>query len=430
MSAYRQGKRIAVCMDGTWQRLNTDAPTNIAKIARSVQHEGADGAKQIVIYTPGVGAANDLQQGASGALAGGLFGSGLEKDILDTYTRLCLNYQWGDDLYIFGYSRGAFSARSLAGMIRRCGIVRRRYVHKAAEAFRLYRAGANLDPDDPLYVNFRTAWGKSLMGEKHPGEYPQVPVAYMGIFDTVGQRGLPSGLGPLSDRINQKYGFHSTKLGSTVAAARHAVAIDEARFAFPPTLWDNIDELNAPYRLTTEPHELPYQQRWFPGTHGDIGGGGGDASAASLADFTLAWVVDGAEAMGLAFDRTPGSPLREALARLDAASPDQRPRGFDKLSPFSWPVRRRRIIDGLKRKETVDRGGTVERIHLSTALRVGALEASGKRYRPSNLRPFLPALRELAAVVPLMETLSAAMRPLGKAAKTPAPSQSPPPEKP
>ncbi|NDC59307.1 MAG: DUF2235 domain-containing protein, partial [Alphaproteobacteria bacterium] len=121
-------KRIAVCMDGTWSRLNQQSPTNIAKLARSVDHESADGAKQIVVYTPGVGAADDLKASASGALAGGLFGDGLEQDIVQTYVRLSLNYQAGDEIYIFGYSRGAFSARSLGAMIRRCGVLRRRHV--------------------------------------------------------------------------------------------------------------------------------------------------------------------------------------------------------------------------------------------------------------------------------------------------------------
>jgi uncharacterized protein (DUF2235 family) len=397
------GKRIAVCMDGTWQRLRTDTPTNIARIARSVQHEGADGLKQIVIYTPGVGAANDLAQNASGALAGGLFGAGLEQDVLDTYTRIALNYQWGDDLYIFGYSRGAFSARSLAGMIRRCGIVRRRYVHKAAEAFQLYRAGAKMDPDAAVYVNFRNSWGKSLFGAKHVGGAPDVPIQYMGIFDTVGQRGLPSGLGPLTEGFNKKYAFHSLSLGASVAAARHALAIDEARFAFPPTLWDNLDAMNAPYRLHTAPHDLPYQQRWFPGSHGDIGGGGEDAR---LADFPLAWIVEGAEAAGLAFDRTPGSPLGDALVRLDPSAPDVRARGLRALAPGEWPLRRRKILQGLKRRQTVDRGGAIEHIHLATALRIAALERLGKPYKPPNLKPFLPALRELGAVLPLLQALA------------------------
>jgi uncharacterized protein (DUF2235 family) len=401
-AVVRSNKRIAVCLDGTWQRLRTETPTNIAKIARSVHHEGSDGVKQIVIYTAGVGAANDLQQDASGAIAGGAFGAGLERDILDTYTRLALNYQWGDDLYIFGYSRGAFSARSLAGLIRRCGIVRRRYVHKAAEAFQLYRDGVDLGPDDAAYVNFRNTWGKSLMGDVHPDGYPGTPIRYMGIFDTVGQRGLPSGLGPLTEWINSKYAFHNLELGASVASARHALAIDEARFAFPPTFWTNLEELNSRYRMTVEPHELPYQQRWFPGTHGDIGGGDGDPK---LADFPLVWVVQGAQEAGLAIEDTIGSPYGDVLARLDPVAPDVGPKGLKRLSIANWPLRRRQIMPGLKRREVVDRGGAVETIHLATALRVKGLEAIGKRYRPPNLRPFLPSLRELGAVLPLIETL-------------------------
>lgn len=399
MAQSRINKRIAVCLDGTWQRLGTDTPTNIAKIARSVQHEGDDGVKQIVIYTPGVGAANDLQAAASNQLAGGLFGIGLEQDILDTYTRIALNYQWGDELYIFGYSRGAFSARSLAGMIRRCGIVRRRYADRAREAFELYREG--LEPDDPTYLGFRNAYGKSLFGERHPGDAPNVPIRYMGIFDTVGQRGLPTGLGPLSNLFNRRYAFHNLTLGSSVYAARHALAIDETRFAFPPTPWTNLEELNAPFRMTTPPHDLPFQQRWFPGNHGDIGG-----AESPLGAYALAWIVEGAEAAGLAFDRSQGSPFTDALATLDPIAPVSNARGLAALSPLNWPTGRRRIRPGLRRNQTVDRGETIETIHLSAALRVQAMEAADKRYAPPNLRPFLPSLRELSAALPLARLLA------------------------
>lgn len=396
-------KRIAVCIDGTWQRLRTETPTNIARIARSVDHEGKDGVKQIVIYTPGVGAANDLDSQPLNKLAGGMFGSGLERDILDTYTRICLNYQWGDDLFIFGFSRGAFSARSLAGLIRRCGLVRRRYVDMAGEAFRLYRQG--LPPDDPVYQTFRNRWGKSLRGDKHSGGVtPDIPISYLGIFDTVGQRGLPSGLGPLTEGFNARFAFHSQSLGTSVAAARHAVAIDEARFAFPPTLWDNLEEMNGPFRLKTEPHELPYQQRWFPGGHGDIGGGGGPTP---LAAFPLNWIVEGAEAMGLSFDRTPGSPLADALIDLNPLAADTVRRGWQALAPGDWPIRLRTIIPGLRRRQTVDRGAAIEHIHMATAMRLLGLEEAGKRYRPRNLTPFLPALRELGALLPLMQGLRA-----------------------
>lgn len=376
-------KRIAICMDGTWSRLRMPHPTNIAKLARSVEHEGADGAKQIVIYAAGVGAASELEASAAGALAGGLFGAGLERDILDTYVRLCLNYQWGDEIYIFGYSRGAFSARSLAGLIRRCGVVRRRHVDRAPEAFQLYRNGKGRDADDPVYVAFREAYGKSL---KHgAGPMPPWTIRYIGVFDTVGQRGVPSGLGPLTSWINRKFEFHSTTLSPLTLSARHAVAIDEARFAFPPTLWSNLDELNAPHvEAGVSVHDLPYQQRWFPGSHGDIGGG---AEGAALANFPLAWIAEGAARLGLGFDRTPGGPLGDALAdsALDPAAPFVARPGF--LKP-------RTILKLPKKTKQFGLAETLAHIHPVTALRVAK---SNGAYKARPLKPFKAALEDVAA---------------------------------
>lgn len=392
------GKRIAVCMDGTWQRLRSNTPTNIAKIARSIEHESADGAKQIVVYTAGVGAANDLSREAEGALAGGLFGKGLEEDILNTYIRICLNYQWGDQLYIFGYSRGAFSARSLAGLIRRCGIVRRRFVHRAPEAFDLYRLRRNrndvLNPDDPIFQRFRAETNKRPHEMGKDDLPPPIPIAYVGLFDTVGQRGLPSGLGFLTDLVNRRFEFHSLELGAFVQSARHAVAIDEHRFAFPPTLWTNIDELNAPHAGEgVSPFDLPYQQRWFPGAHGDIGGG--DAKA-RLADIPLAWVVEGAERQGLAFDRSEGSPLG------DAAHPDR----WDYAAPFSVRpslirLRTRRLLNRRLGKELTPELGAAL-LHVATPRRLLA----DRRYRAPALRPFKRTFRQLQAAVAMAELLS------------------------
>ena len=378
-------KRIAICIDGTWSRLNQKSPTNIAKIARSVEHESKDGAKQIVVYTPGVGAADDLQASASGALAGGLFGEGLERDIVQTYVRLSLNYQAGDEIFIFGYSRGAFSARSLAAMIRRCGVLRRRHVDQASAAFALYRSGK--PADHPDCAAFRNQFGKSARGgpDGH-GHKADVDVAYIGLFDTVGQRGLPSGLGPLTDWMNKRYEFHDVTLGAHVRSARHACAIDEARFAFPPTLWSNIDDLNAPFRARgLAPLDLPYQQRWFPGTHGDIGGG---AEGAKLANFALQWIVEGAERAGLAFDRSEGSPFAAATS----------PEELDPLAKLVAPngpsgVRPRTIVKLDKGQRDVPPEVAAVVLHEVTAIR--AVLAKSPPYRPRALKRFRDALKSI-----------------------------------
>ena len=145
-------KRFVICFDGTWQTVRQKFPTNIAIIARSVAHTHtlADGTKipQIVLYNQGVGANIDAlgQDGFMDSftewlnrILGGVFGQGLEDSIVDTYLRLAFNYEAGDEIYIFGFSRGAFCARSFAGLLGSAGIVSRRHAERAWDAFRLYR---------------------------------------------------------------------------------------------------------------------------------------------------------------------------------------------------------------------------------------------------------------------------------------------------
>lgn len=384
-----KGKHIAVCMDGTWQRLRTDYPTNIAKIARSVDHEDDAGAKQIVVYAQGVGASSELTQHAKGALAGGLFGKGLEEDVLNTYVRICLNYQWGDRLYLFGYSRGAFSARSLGGLIRRCGIVRRRFVHRAPEAFELYRKRFD-SPDDPELLRFRAETNKRPEDMGADITPPPIPIEYVGLFDTVGQRGLPSGLGPLTDIFNKKFEFHDLALSQYVRSARHAVAIDERRFAFPPTLWSNLGDLNRPaLESGTDYFDLPYQQRWFPGTHGDIGGGDKNAH---LADFTLAWIVEGALRAGLKIDTTDGTPLGRAV-RADLLDP---------TAPFSIKssgIRTRRFPKKSKHLGPVDAARFLHPVTTDRALILGP------KYHSETLRSFERHFKHLRTALALTNLL-------------------------
>ena len=108
-------------------------------------------------------------------------------------------------------------------------------------------------------------------------------IGYLGIWDTVGALGVPGHL-RLAPLLNRGLGFHDTALSPLVAAARHAVAIDERRRSFPPTLWDNLDALNAAAGAEV------YAQRWFPGDHGSVGGGG---AVTALSDDALAWVAGG-----------------------------------------------------------------------------------------------------------------------------------------
>lgn len=398
-------KRIAICMDGTWQQLRQDRKTNIGIIARSIaQHDAAASMPQIVIYTQGVGSTVGAMKKAGqsrigavaaalGSFAGGVFGEGLEDSILDTYLRLAFNYEPGDEIYIFGFSRGAFSARSLAALIGRCGIVSRRYAEKAIEAFDIYRT-PGLAWDDPICRDFRIKYGKRITdkdGVRRQADF-RPPVAYLGIFDTVGQRGLPSALGWLSEKANERFSFHDLALGTHVLAARHALAIDERRAAFPPTLWTNLDKMNELAREMNRGPEPLYQQRWFSGWHGDIGGG----ARSTLSVFPLAWIVEGAANAGLAWDRSETSPLTEEILKsgLNPSAPESAP--TNALDPINWGSRWRPIAPDLAADgKEADLVQTQALLAESVALRAVSPYLP-KPYMPPTLQPFAAALRQIA----------------------------------
>lgn len=409
------GKRIAICMDGTWQQLRQENLTNIGAIARSVAHtDPQNGAQQIVIYTQGVGSTIRALQGKGeggltalatslASFAGGVFGDGLENSILDTYLRLAFNYEPDDEIYIFGFSRGAFSARSLAALIGKCGIVSRRFAEKATDAFDLYR-DRSVGPYDTAAREFREAFGKRVRdteGQRRQANF-RPPISYLGIFDTVGQRGLPSMLGPLSEAANRRFSFHDLDLGDHVRSARHALAIDERRAAFPPTLWTNIDALNANARALNNPQSEPFQQRWFVGAHGDIGGGVGS----SLSSFPLEWVVEGAEVQGLKFDRSAESPLSRQLApeQMTPLADISMPRGIGSLKPINLVTTWRQIGDA-DVKSPADPDATRALMHLSVAARTVA--PLKKPYRPKPLAPYRDSLATLAAPAALAAELVA-----------------------
>lgn len=298
-------KRIVICCDGTWKRLDERFPTNVVRIAQAVLPQGPDGVEQVVFHLDGVGAGRGtgrLARGLDRAL-GGAFGQGLMATVEAAYRFLIFNHAPGDAIFLFGFSRGAYTARSLAGLIRNCGILARDQAVAIPQALALYQARTpDSHPDSPAACAFRArhaqpawtsaadaTWRRDVLG----GEGTALDLRYLGVWDTVGALGLPRYL-RLADLVNRPLRFHDTQLSRGVAAARHAVAIDERRRSFPPTLWDNIDALNA-----ASGEGQPYQQHWFPGDHGSVGGGG---EVTKLSNGALAWVAEGAVQAGLGLD--------------------------------------------------------------------------------------------------------------------------------
>lgn len=412
-------KRIVICMDGTWQTLSQTKLTNIGILARSVSHteERAEGGPvhQNVIYSHGVGSSIGALEKlgffggfVSGAnrMLGGAFGEGLEDIIVETYLRLAFNYEDGDEIYIFGFSRGAFAARRLAGFINVAGIVSRRHAERAREGFRLYyrapRDDASQEAKDAHAEEariFRATYGKGTRladGKRSAVDAPP-PIAYLGIFDTVAQRGAGEVASSFfSSKDKDRFKFKNYRIAGNVKAARHALAIDECRVGFPVTPWDGVEESNA------AAGRQAYAQRWFTGFHGDIGGGGRD----ELSAWPLKWIAEGAAEAGLRFYGTLGedtSPLADAIA---LASLEARPSGVPLgriFQPMNWPFRPRRIwpADRLRQKQRP----SLDDLHaLFDDGVIQRASAKKSRYRPGSLRPFKKAFREFGALPPPGET--------------------------
>ena len=383
-------KRLVVCLDGTWQNIVQNAPTNIAHIAQSVApfETLANGelVHQMTYYSRGVGA--PAETGAQtwwNKLTGGGFGEGLEENVLSAYIFLSLNYEpdSADEIYIFGFSRGAYTARSLAGMIGKMGLLKRQQVANAGDVFKAYR---HQEADVPAVFL--------------PMLHARVSVKYLGIFDTVGMRGIPSRGGIDVFGHNKKYRFHDLRLRPHVLSARHACAIDERRNTLPVTPWTNLKFLNEAVAAKEpfEPNKAPYQQKWFAGQHGDVGGG---LENGVLSDIPLRWIADGAAQAGLAFSGDSSAPyVKRCTGRRCAPLTAATPAGGGFLNALG---KEDRVIDLWNRRVTDENDDAIampasdcatadelrQHLHPATLYRVVASD----RYYPKTLEQFhgLPA---------------------------------------
>lgn len=296
-------KRIVICADGTWNSARStafgdSATTNVWLMYQLVKPFANDHTPQLAYYHPGVGTGGFIDR-----VVGGAFGVGLGLNIRQCYRFLVDHYHPGDYVYLFGFSRGAYTVRSLAGLVRNCGVLDPEKLEPGVDidsavhdAFELYRKrGDATAPRAQLAVDFRV---------KH--SHPDFRITCIGVWDTVGSLGIPVGL--LGHLTSHLVGFHDVTLSSWVDRAYHAVAIDERRRPFSPTLWlQQPDAREQGQRM---------EQRWFTGVHSDVGGGypWPDRGLATLA---LRWMVDSVtKSCRLELDRTPladAPPSRVAL---------------------------------------------------------------------------------------------------------------------
>ena len=259
-------KRLVICADGTWNAPEKvggkeSTSTNVLKIMRAIKSVSSAGIPQIRYYCQGVGTGNIFDK-----IKGGAFGKGLSANVVECYRFLANNYNDGDEIYIFGFSRGAFTARSLAGFIGAIGLVHPRHLGKLPDGWAYYRMR-------PADRHSRTA--QQLL--KPLGDrLLNVPVKCIGVWDTVGALGIPVKF--LNGYRASDFQFHDTNLGMDVEVALHAVSIDERRKNFSPTLW-NTNET---------PSNRIIEQVYFPGVHSNVGGGYPDQG---LSDCALEWMI-------------------------------------------------------------------------------------------------------------------------------------------
>ena len=357
-------KRLVVCCDGTWNEPASAHITNIEKIARTICTDPVrcDGVQQLVLYVGGVGIGYKLDR-----LLGGAFGSGLFNNVKTAYRFLALNFEEGDEIFAFGFSRGAYTARSLVGMIGMIGLLTRESMidDKLPEAVGRYQRQRP-----------KTGWSGSSNAEfKRDFCHAATPTKFLGVFDTVGALGVPG-------MLPKDHQFHDINLGDSVQCARQALAVDESRMVFAPCLWQ------AP----TRPERV--KQVWFEGAHSDVGGGYAETG---LSDTALLWMASEASREGLVFDK----PLLDEYVNS---------RSEDVLhSSMKWFYRVSNLRERIRPRPKEERGvftrssRNLDAPGSGVMLSSSALDhfsADTTRYRPDNLDAFVTrrSREELTAV--------------------------------
>jgi len=283
-----QKRSIIICSDGTWNKpdenVKNNQVTNVLKVSRRIAALAQTGQQQ-VFYDWGLGAYHH-------SISAGLTGHGIAKNICDAYRYIVHNYSPGTRLYFFGFSRGAYTVRALCGLINNVGILQNQYARHIGTAWRIYKSTARKNHPK----------GESALAFTKHYCHPNAAIDFVGVWDTVGALGIPFSLMGLFDADDE---FYDTKLGSNVKVARHALALDELRQDFAPTLWQSRENIDI-------------KQVWFAGSHSDVGGGYlPDKRGLTLSDIPLEWMLREAQQAGLALSRQAPAQPDNVYARLN-----------------------------------------------------------------------------------------------------------------
>ncbi len=258
-------KNIVVFSDGTGQEGGKGHNTNVYKLFNMVE-DRTD--KQIAFYDRGLGT-------GWRKIGGNVGGAGISKNILECYEFIFENYSAGDQIFLFGFSRGATTVRSLSSFIHLFGILPKSRAELIDEAYDIYKIGKSEKRNkkaNEFIDGHHTMWTK---------------IKFMGVWDTVAALGIPvKGIDVIVDKIPFfRHRFQDLRLSDGVENAYHALAIDDERKTFGPTLWDT--ELEDYQQM---------KQVWFCGMHTDVGGGYPEQS---LSNIPLVWMTQMAVNHGL-----------------------------------------------------------------------------------------------------------------------------------
>lgn len=275
-------KCITICCDGIWEQETVfengrPVETNVEKLYRLLSDRTHDNRVQLKMYDKGRGKKYNWFNRVIGIFDG----KEIDFIIKDMYSFISLNYTIGDDIYIFGFSKGAYIARCLAGFINHCGLLRHEFVHKVDEAYELYRSK----------TSYEDSFAADLENFRRNNCYESVtPIKMLGVWETVGTLGIPRNVAIFK---KARYEFWDTRLPANVQCAFHALALDEQRQSYSACLW------SLPSAEEGKPRGVVLEQTWFPGVHRNIGGGYPDTG---LSDISLDWMINKATDIGLCFD--------------------------------------------------------------------------------------------------------------------------------
>lgn len=340
------GKNIVLLSDGTGQRGGVGHESNVWRLYQALDH---DDSRQLCCYDDGVGS----QDYALFKAVGGAFGFGLKRNVCNLYAFLARHYETGDRIFLFGFSRGAFTVRLLAGMVASCGLLDTARCSSESDLWCKVQAA---------YCAYRRSYFAAGFADKFRRDYArsdhdQLSIRFVGVWDTVDAMGVP--FDELRDAIDAvlRYSFRDHVLSARVEHGCHALALDEARKAFDPVMWD--ERLEVRRRI---------EQTWFAGVHSNVGGG---YPKNQMALATLSWMIERASAYGL--------QVRTEAAHDIAAAADVHGRLYDSRRGLAAYYRYRpRDLESIRRDYT---HGPLS-LHASAMARVCR---ATDRYAPHNL---------------------------------------------